>query len=911
MRYANRCLPLALVLLSAAPARPAEKTDYLREIKPILQARCYACHGALRQKAGLRLDTGELIRQGGDSGPAIVAGQSAASLLIHAVTGRNDVPHMPPRSEGEPLAEGQIALLRNWIDQGAIAPPEPVPEDPRKHWSFRPPVRPLLPAVADLAWADNPIDRFLAAEQARHQITPAPPAAKPILLRRVYLDLIGLPPTRDELIAFLADDAPDAYAKAVERLLASPQYGERWARHWMDVWRYSDWYGRRAEKDVRNSAPQIWHWRDWIVTSLNQDKGYDRMVQEMLAADEVTPGDDAAAVATGYIARSYYSLNPDQWMRDLVEHTGKAFLGLTFNCALCHDHKYDPISQEEYFRFRAFFEPVGLRQDRVPGEADPGPFEKYIYPGSRKVIRIGTVSAFDETPEAPTYMYHKGDERSRMEGKPPVRPGAPAFLNGDRLPIEPVALTPVASYPGLKPFIQQEELARSESAVADAQAALTRAKQELPAAQQRLAAAQEQEIPGHPVAPAVADARDQAERTIRAVRFAELRLVAAEAERTALRARVAADALRHGRQAGDPGEAARAAYRAEQEAIALGLQEKQEQAALALEQAQRKNDAAALAKAKQQVEKLAADAKAAAARAAQDAATYTPLTPIYPTTSTGRRKALAEWMVDRKNPLAARVAVNHIWLRHFGRPLVETVFDFGRNGARPTHPELLDWLAVEFMESGWSMKHLHRLIVTSAAYRQSSASVPQPTADPDNRWLGRFPARRLEAEAVRDSILHTAGEMDSTLGGPVLERDQEPTSRRRSLYFSVYPEDGGHLQFLDAFDPPDPCDCYRRSESVLPQQALTLTNSRLLLDHSRILARKLNTAVADENAFIVAAFEQVLTRRPTEPEVTACREFLVKQTTLLRGAAAADADQRAREGLVRALFNHGDFLTMR
>jgi mono/diheme cytochrome c family protein len=365
----RRLLPLLAGLLLTGPAA-ADPVDYLRDVRPVLKERCYACHGALRQKAGLRLDSALLIRKGARDGPVIAPGKSAESPLVDAVLGRGR-PRMPPEKDGPPLTDKQIADLRAWIDAGARAPDERPPEDPRRHWAFQAPARPAAPAVRNSGWVRNPIDAFVAAEWDRRGLQPLPPADAASLLRRASLDLTGLPPTRAELHAFLADGSTDAYEKAVDRLLASPQYGERWGRHWMDVWRYSDWYGRRSVPDWWNSASQIWRWRDWIVRSLNADKGYDRMVLEMLAADEICPKDDEALVATDYLARNWYALNPNQWMRDNVEHTGKAFLGLTFNCAHCHDHKYDPISQEEYFRFRAFFEPLDLRQDRVPGEPHP------------------------------------------------------------------------------------------------------------------------------------------------------------------------------------------------------------------------------------------------------------------------------------------------------------------------------------------------------------------------------------------------------------------------------------------------------------------------------------------------------------------------------------------------------------
>src|SRR5438105_571717 len=297
----HRTLPSAVVFaatLLLRQATAAAEVDYVRDIKPILRAHCYPCHGALRQKSKLRLDTAAFMRQGGRRGPAVVPGKSSESVLLDAVTS-HDMPRMPPEAEGKPLTDAQIASLKQWIDQGSKAPNEPVPEDPRKHWAFQRPIRSALPRVNNGSWVRNPIDAFIAAEHGKHGVQASPPAAKETLLRRVYLDLIGLPPTRQELHAFLADGADDAFEKVVDRLLASPQYGERWARHWMDVWRYSDWYGRRGVPDVWNSAPQIWRWRDWIVESLNRDTGYGRMVVEMLAADEVAPADDDARRATG------------------------------------------------------------------------------------------------------------------------------------------------------------------------------------------------------------------------------------------------------------------------------------------------------------------------------------------------------------------------------------------------------------------------------------------------------------------------------------------------------------------------------------------------------------------------------------------------------------------------------------
>ena len=892
--------------------------DYLREIKPLLKERCYACHGALKQKAELRLDTGEAIRRGGKDQPVVLANDVEKSSLLRRVTSTDLDERMPP--EGEALKPDEIARLRSWIAQGAPSPADEKPEpDPREHWAFRALVRPAIPDVQKYGTRiANPIDAFIFAGLESRGLTPGPEASREILLRRVYLDLCGIPPSREELAAFLADDTPDAYAKVVERLLGSPQYAQRWARHWMDIWRYADWYGRRHVPDVWNSAPQVWRWRDWIVDSLQADKGYDRMLSEMLAADELAPEDDAARVATGYLVRNWYALNANQWMRDIVEHTGKAFLGLTFNCAHCHDHKHDPITQLDYFRFRAFFEPLQVRQDWVKGESDPGPFVPYKYSEVRKVASGGMATVFDERIDAKTSVYHGGDERNLPENKAAVGPALPAFLGGDSLKVARIDLPPRAFYPGLKPFIQQAEKDKREQALATAKDAREIAEKSVQEARIKLA-----------------DARLADDVAARAKSFADLlaaeanlrgksdQLAIAQADRDAIAARVAADnqggtesataatraeqlvALRKAQAALAQNESALALLRAEQSiaaarrsaSAATETNEEKEKAAGALKNAQEQISAA----------RKGVDAAEAALNATSTA--FTPLSPKYPAQSSGRRRGLAAWMTSRDHPLTARVGINHIWARHFHAPLVTSVFDFGRNGARPTHPELLDWLAVEFMEHGWSMKHIHRLIVTSSAYRlSSSAHSGNQASDPENRYLWRMNPGQMEAEVVRDSILQLAGELDLAAGGPPIPNTEAEKSRRRTLYFECFPEPGGQSQFGESFDAPSPTECYRRSSTIVPQQALALTNSTLSLEHSRAAAKRITEKGAltegDEIGFITAAYEQVLTRRPTDDELAVCREFLVTQTRLSKPEAA-------RASLVHVLFNHHDFVTIR
>jgi hypothetical protein len=927
------CLVLCCGVVRAEPA-----VDYPTNVKPLLEKRCFACHGALKQESELRLDTGPFIRRGGSDGPAIEPGNPAASRLIIRVSASDESIRMPP--EGPPLTSEEIATLSAWIKAGAIAPDDEKPQDdPASHWAFRAPIRPAIPAVS-ADWSRNPIDAFLSARHVAAGVEPLPEADKATLLRRVTLELIGLPPTRDELRAFLTDAPDNAYETAVDRLLSSPQYGERWGRHWMDVWRYSDWYGRRAVPDVMNSYPHIWRWRDWIVRSLNEDKGYDQMIVEMLAADEASPGDDDNVVATGFLVRNWFKWNYENWMKDNVEHTAKAFLGLTMNCAHCHNHKYDPISQEEYFRFRAFFEPLELRQDRVAGLPDPGPFKKYVYAQAYGPIAAGLIRVFDEKLDAQTFMYVKGDSRNRMEG-PPVEPGVPAILGNAGFAVTPIDLPPEAYYPGLKSFIRQEETAKAAAELGAARQTFAKAQENVAAAEKQLADVRA--IAAQPITTqnrSGADALLLAEQAVIDARLTyrvdEQHIAQAKARERALAARISADDARYC-GTGDAQAMARFAHHAEQAATWEDAELREARAQRSLVAAERK--AAADANSKAEVDK--ANKELADARTALDAAravlattgdTYTPLSPVYPSCSTGRRLALAKWIARRDNPLTARVAVNHIWLRHFGRGLVETPTNFGRSGKAPSHPDLLDWLAVELMERGWRMKAIHRLIVTSRTYRLRSnlgeVEHPNLAKDRDNRLYWRANTRRMEAEVVRDSVLACAGELDTAMGGQELDARQGQTSRRRSLYFAIHGEE--KMQFLDLFDVADVCDCYQRTSSVRPQQALALANSDLPLVHSRALAGKLwkesaaisNVATA-EGDFVRSAFEQVLSRAPTDDELQASLDYLEQQTRALSAAnlenrpngvslpPTTDPAQRARETLIHVLFNHNDFVTIR
>ena len=382
------------LLVKTSVATAQNTIDYLVDVKPVLKQRCFACHGTLKQEADLRLDTVSAMRDNEILG-------KDSTLLMRITSLEHDV-RMPP--EGEPLKAHEITAITKWIAEGAVGPEDEQPEAaPKSHWAFQTIKRPAhgVPG-GDM----NLIDAYFDARYKTAGLVPQPAAERTILLRRLYLDLTGLPPTLEQLAS------TEKLPQVIANLLNSPQYGERWARHWMDVWRYSDWYGLGNE--VRDSQKHLWRWRDWIVNSLNENKGYDQMLREMLAGDEIAPDDPEVLAATGFLARSWYKFNRTSWLDNTIEHTAKAFMGLTINCAKCHDHKYDPITHLDYYRFRAIFEPHHVRVDAMPGEAD---------------LNInGITRVFDGNLDAATYLHLRGEE-SKADKSKRIEAGPPAFLS--------------------------------------------------------------------------------------------------------------------------------------------------------------------------------------------------------------------------------------------------------------------------------------------------------------------------------------------------------------------------------------------------------------------------------------------------------------------------------------------------
>jgi hypothetical protein len=507
------------------------------------------------------------------------------------------------------------------------------------------------------------------------------------------------------------------------------------------------------------------------------------------------------------------------------------------NCARCHDHFFDPISQEEYYAFRAFFEPHDVRTDHLEG-------------GAFDVTKDGVARAYDAKLDAPTHRFERGDDRNPDTSKV-IAPATPRALGGATLAIEPVALPPSAVAPERRDFVRALALAAEEKAAQDALQAAGKAEA----------------TSGFDVA-------------------------VAEARLASLAATLAAERL-EGRKDDAWTKAAEAALAAQRKLALLEAARAKFVAKQAFERPDKKADAKKkLDEAEKALAKAEADFKAppSTAYAPRKVATY-------PAASTGRRLALARWIGSPENPLTARVLVNHVWLRHFGTALVASTFDFGHNGRKPSHPELLDWLAADFMKEGWSLKKLHRLLVTSAAYRRDSASDPAALAkDPENQLLWRMNVRRMECEAVRDGVLYVTGTLDLTRGGPELDQETALTTTRRSLYYRHAPEK--QAEFLRLFDAANQNECYERGESINPQQALALANSSLVEAQSKTLSARLSKEAPGDDAFVDLAFVTILSRGPSDAERRDCAEFL-------------KGGPRSREGLVHVLFNHNDFVTVR
>lgn len=758
----------------------AQAVDFTRDIQPILRENCYNCHGSEKQKGGLRLDSRKLAMDGGTSGKSIVPGKGKDSPLVQRLRGLGGEDQMPLKKD--PLPEAQIQLISAWIDQGAVWPDsaDNASATIAKHWSFVKPDRPAEPTVKNQTWVRNPIDRFVLAKLEKENIKPSPEAPRETLLRRVFLDLIGLPPSPSEIDQFLSDKSPDAYEKLVDRLLASPHYGERWARHWLDQARYADSNGYSQD-----NPRSIWKYRDWVIDAFNRDMPFDQFTIEQLAGDLLPNATINDRIATGFHRNTMINeeggIDPEQFrveaVIDRVGTTGTVFLGLTIACAQCHNHKFDPISQKDFYQLFAFFNNQDEPKITVSKNSDPQ---------AEEMMReqIGRLEA-----QIKDYTDQLGPRVAEWEKN----------LSDDaRAKLKPAVLAALKVEPDQRDK-KQWDLINNEYKAEDA---------DYQRQANELKALKKQQMEGVTT------------------------LVLAERKEPR---------VTHILTKGD--------FTRPAEVVTPGVP-----------------------------------------------AVLPPLKTPNP-----NRLDLARWLFEPENPLTARVAVNRIWMQYFGRGIVETDNDFGTQGTPPTNPDLLDWLATEFIRQNWSMKAMHKLIVTSATYRQSSANRAElANSDPYNRLLARQTRQRLDAEIVRDSCLMASGLFYDKIGGPSVFPPQPDgvmnlgqikhvwrTSTgadryRRGLYTFWYRATLHPL--MTSFDAPDATStCTRRLKSNTPLQALTLLNDDAFVEFARALAaRVIKEGPADDAGKLDYAFKLCVTRAPSADERAVLEKVLKRELDALK-----------------------------
>jgi mono/diheme cytochrome c family protein len=1002
---------------------PQTTVEFIRDVQPILQTHCYECHGAKKSKNGLRLDLRAAALKGGDSGVAIVAGDSEHSLLVRRIRGLDGDDQMP--KDKDPLTAAQIALIRAWIDQGAVWPEQPgaaaaaAAEPQTKHWAYIKPVAAHVPEVRNTAWARNDIDRFVLARLEKEGLSPSPEAAFETLVRRVSLDLVGLPPTLAELDAALADAAANgrdaAYEHVVDRLLKSPHYGERWARPWLDLARYADSHG--YEKD---RLRVMWKYRDWVIDAFNADMPFDRFTIEQIAGDMLPDATEAQRIASGFHRNTMLNqeggidVEEQRWetLVDRVNTTATVWLGSTLGCAQCHDHKYDPFTQRDYYRTLAFFENVeytiagqagGDRYANEPQISLPTPeqearrktlqedldrqnaslraespartlaqtrWEQAVVAAERWWIPL-TIDRFESSGGS---SHERLDDRSVLVAG--ENPASNTYTMTARAPIAAVTAIriealPDARLPGGGPgrdrygnFVlngfsvatgASEPVRLTSVKVDDGSAAIENFRWGIDATRDPSGRVRRQAVfvAARPFAAAGAPLRISI-KTIAPVGQALGRFrVSVTASRSPLRVVDVSARLR-------PALLTPRAKRTPQQAKDLAAQFRAVSPIFKptrdrIDALQKSLRDLGIVTAMVMKEKAAYDRPSTWVRrrgnfldrTEQVYAAVPSFLPGLPEDVMPNRLGLARWLVDARNPLTPRVTVNRAWEQFFGRGLVETSEDFGSQGAAPSHLELLDWLAVTFVEQGWHLKRLHREIAMSAAYRQSSAVVPAlAERDPYNRLLARGPRFRVEAEMVRDIALTASGLLSEKLGGPSVfppQPDgiwQNPYSSdrwipstgedryRRGLYTFIrrtapYPA-------FTTFDSTSREACtVRRVRTDTPLQALTTLNDAAFFEAARALARRMiaePAIAAGADAVHVRAthgFRLVTSRLPKPQELerimAAYRQQLEQfranperaaQTIERYAMAGVDAPEQAAWTLVaNALLNLDETIT--
>ncbi len=861
-----------LALVPAARAdRPAAVEHFEKHVRPLLLEKCVRCHGPKQQRGGLRLDSRAALLAGGDNGPALVVGQPDKSLLIRAVKRQGEL-KMPPK-EGERLDAAQVAALADWVRLGAPWPASSaapggnsVAEARRKHWSFQPVRRPALPTVKDAAWPRTPIDRFILAKLEAKGLAPSAEASRRTLVRRLYFDLTGLPPTPEEVEAFVADRRADAYERLVDRLLAAPAYGERWGRHWLDVARYADTRGYVFTAERR--FPYSYTYRDYVIAAFNEDRPYDRFLVEQLAADQLSLGADRRALAAmGFLTLGRRFLNNiHDIIDDRIDVVMRGLQGLTVACARCHDHKYDPIPTRDYYSLYGVFassvEPAELPLlVRPDPSAGPTAFQKELQARQEKVDRFLRERHAELLPR---FRARAGDYLLAA-----VRPERPAddlsrallrrwreYLRTARRGHHPV-LAPLFAFAG-------------------------RPEKEYAGLAGRLASGR---LDGRPinavVARALADRRPAALADVAAV-YARLfkdvdspvRL--AEADREAIRQVLYGPGAPTNIPPAGLEPFLDRAMRNRLTPLRKRVEQWRATAPDAPPRAMVLVDAPAPVNPHVLVRGNPARPGAAVPRQFLEVLSAGPRRPF--TKGSGRLE-LAQAIASKDNPLTARVLVNRLWQHHFGQGLVRTPGDFGLRGEPPSHPELLDWLADEFVASGWSVKQMHRLIVRSAVYRQSSGDAGKGAeVDGDNVLLWRMNRRRLEFEPLRDALLAVSGHLDRRMGGQPVPIAQAPWVPRRSVYGFIDRQNLPGLFRTFDLASPDTATPLRHSTTV-PQQALFLMNGPFVLEQARALAARADVQAQPSDEARVDRLYRLAHGRPADAdEVALGLEFV-------RGAA--------------------------
>lgn len=877
-----------------SPATPtAEQVEFFeKQVRPLLAARCYECHGDKKQESGLRLDSRATLVAGSDNGPVVDLAAPAKSLLLGAVEYAGDT-QMPPAGK---LPDGEIAVLRRWIEMGAPWPEDgtsrPLTDEElfaharASHWAFQPIAAPPLAEVKNPSLASGPIDHFVQARLDAANLTPSGKADRQTLIRRLSFDLVGLPPLAEEVDAFLADESPDAEARLVDRLLASPGYGERWGRHWLDVARYADTRGYAFGRERRFAY--AYTYRDYVIRAFNRDLPYDRFVIEQLAADRLELGEDKRPLAAlGFLTVGRHFDNQPDDMDERIDTVSRGLLGLTVGCARCHDHKYDPIPSEDYYSLYGVFastkEPEELPVIGEPTEL--AAFEEYR-------TRLDALQKeFDDYLSARYAELLDGSRKQTPEYLAVVAT-KPAEMFRDR------AFAQSLRAEDIKPRL----LERWRAYVAQ------RAKKDHPVfgPWRLLMDLDEAKLAAEaPTMLGQVAAHDKFNPLVKAALATEPPKSREEVGR--VYGKLLADVYaRAGEPNPPPGaDELRKVMLADDAPTSIPRDQAREYL--------NRDEKNRLSELKRKIDTHQVKSRGAPPRAMMLVDAPTPFDPYVfvrgnqhrhgkkvprqflkvlagaerkPFSQGSGRLELAEAITADDNPLAARVIVNRVWMYHVGKPLVGTPSDFGLRSDPPTHPELLDYLAARLRSQGWSLKQLHREIVLSHTYRQQSADRSEAAAvDPENRLVWRMNRRRLEFEALRDSLAAAAGMLDLRQGGPPVDLVAKPFTTRRAVYGFIDRQDLPNLFRAFDFASPDQSTA-QRPQTTVPQQALFLMNSPFVAEQAERLAGRRDLAVdGSTTARIEAMYRALFGRLPNSAETTLGIEFV---------AAAASPDEAWR-----------------